>query len=253
VETQADLQAAYDWLLRERKRLDGYTNAQLAKIQNEHAAMITRHYTNEQVMILRSQELANKEDFLTRQTRGLQQQAQQLAERETALGEQREQLCKAHEEFAALQQSCTGVRRDAEVQQALLDTLRMETGAVQRDREKTREDLEVMEKRLQEQREARASEQALYAARQSQLDQRFNALEKAEEAAQQRLAELDDLETRLRDEIEERETQLAAERRSVEALTAQLRQRSKEEPVRKLFQKPAAPTAARHGNGAPGL
>jgi DNA repair exonuclease SbcCD ATPase subunit len=253
METQADLQAAYEWLLRERKRLDGYTNAQLAKIQNDHAAVIARHYTNEQVMILRSQELASKEDFLTRQTRGLQQQAQQLAEREKALADQREQLCRAHEEFAALQQSCTGVRRDAEVQQALLETLRMETGAVQRDRGKAREDLEVMENRLEEQREARASEQALYAARQAQLDQRFNTLEKAEEAAQQRLAELDDLETRLREEIEERETQLAAERRAVEALAAQLRQQAKEEPARKLLHKAGAPAAARPVAGAPAL
>jgi hypothetical protein len=231
VETQADLQAAYDWLLWERKRLEGYTNAQLTRIQNEHAAMIAKHYTNEQVMILRTQELANKEDFLTRQTRGLQQEALQLADREKALAEQREQLCKLHEEFAALRESCTGVRRDADVQQALLETLRLETVAVQRTREQAGQDLEAMEKRLQEQQAGRADEQALYAARQAQLDQRCDALEKAEDAAQRRLAELDELEARLRGEIGEREKQLVTERAAVEALARQLRQRYRDGKV----------------------
>jgi hypothetical protein len=88
-----------------------------------------------------------------------------------------------------------------------------------------------MEKRLQEQQVGRAKEQALLATRQAQLDQRFDALEKAEEAAQQRLTELDDLETRLRYEIEDREKQLAAERAAVEAFAAQLRQRYRDDKV----------------------
>jgi chromosome segregation ATPase len=228
VETQADLQAAYEWLQRERKRLENYTNSQLARLQNEHAAMLSRHYTNEQVLILRSQELANKEEFLTRQTRSLQQQAEQLAQRETALAAQREDLCRAHDENAAVQESCTGARPDADVQHALLDTLRSETLAIQHDREKAREDLEVMEKRLEQQREARDREQALLATRQAELDQRFSALEKAQEATERRLRELDDLEARLQQEIEDQENRLAAERKAVAAMAAHLRQQAQE-------------------------
>jgi hypothetical protein len=228
VETQADLQAAYEWLQRERKRLENYTNSQLARLKNEHAAMLSRHYTNEQVLILRSQELANKEEFLTRQTRSLQTQAEQLAEREKALAAQREDLCRAHDDYAAVQESCTGARKDAEVQHALLDTLRAEAIAVQRDREKAREDLDEMEKRLEQQREAREREQALLAARQAELDQRFNALQKAEDATERRLRELDDLEARLQQEIEDQENRLAAERKAVAAMAAQLRQQSQD-------------------------
>ena len=40
VETQADLQSAYEWLVREKKRLDGYTNAQLQRVQQELKAAI---------------------------------------------------------------------------------------------------------------------------------------------------------------------------------------------------------------------
>jgi DNA repair exonuclease SbcCD ATPase subunit len=228
VETQADLQAAYEWLVRERKRLENYTNSQLARLKNDHAAMLSRHYTNEQVLILRSQELANKEEFLTRQTRSLQEQAEQLAEREKALAAQREDLCRAHDEYAVVQESCNGVRHDAEAQHALLDTLRAETIAIQRDREKAREDLEVMEQRHEQQREARDREQALLAARQTELDQRFSALQKAEEATERRLRELDDLEARLQQEIEDQESRLAAEHKAVAAMAAQLRQQTSE-------------------------
>jgi hypothetical protein len=225
VETQADLQAAYEWLLRERQRLEAYTNAQLAHIQNEHGAMIARHYTNEQVLILRSQELTNKEEFLTRQTRGLQEQALQLAEREKALAAQREELCKVHEEYAAVQASCTGVKRDTEVQHALLETLRAETAAVQQDRERARKDLDAMEQRLLEQCATRAKEQALFSERQAQLDQRFNALEKSEQAVQRRLAELDDVEARLRQQIKDKEDLLTEEREALDLLAERLRQR----------------------------
>lgn len=227
VETQADLQAAYDWLVRERKRLEAYTNAQLTRLQQDHAAMVTQHYTNEQVMILRAQELASKEEFLTLQTRSLQEQAKKQAEREQALASQREQLCRAHEEYAALQESCTGVKRDAQLQHALLETLRAETEAIQSDRAKARADLHAMEYRLQEQRVLRDQEQALLSRRQAELDQRLKALDQAEQATQRRLAELDDLEARLRHEIEEQEKQLAIELKAVEVLAARLRQRNR--------------------------
>jgi DNA repair exonuclease SbcCD ATPase subunit len=227
VETQADLQTAYEWLLRERKRLDSYTNAQIARLQQEHSEMLKRHYLNEQALIVRSQEVTNKEDFLTRQNRSLQQQAQQLAQRETALAGQREQLCKANLEIAALQEASEGVRRETDQQHGLLETLRAETAALGQDRQKAREDLEALEQQLQQQRVARAKEEELLAARQAQLEQRFTALTRDENAVQRRLAELDDLEARLCQEIEEQEKQLANERRTLEAQAAQLRQQTR--------------------------
>jgi hypothetical protein len=54
------------------------------------------------------------------------------------------------------------------------------------------------------------------------MEQRYLALEKSEEAARRRLAELDDLEERLRQEVEEQERQLAQERQDMETRRAKL-------------------------------
>jgi hypothetical protein len=220
IETQADLQDAYE--LRERKRLEDYTKTQFTRLQSEHGAAITRNYLNEQALALRSQELRQQEQFLVQQSWALQQQARELAEREQALAGQREQLCRDHEGAAALDETGTGVRRDTDQQRTLLETLRAETAALQSDRLRALEDLKTLEETARQQREARAKQEALLAARQAHLEQRLLALDKSEEAVQQRLAELDDLEACLRKELEAEERRLAAERRSFEALAARL-------------------------------
>src|SRR5262245_36355796 len=60
-----DLQAANDWLRRERHRLEAYTRTQLARLQREHQALVGQNYINEQTLILRSQEMSRKEDLLS--------------------------------------------------------------------------------------------------------------------------------------------------------------------------------------------
>ena len=54
------------------------------------------------------------------------------------------------------------------------------------------------------------------------MEQRYQALEKAEEASKRRLAELDELEDHLRREFEQSERQLIAERREIELLRSRL-------------------------------
>ena len=65
----ADLQAACAWLQRERERLAGYTRDQLARLQDEHEALIKHNYRNEQALILRCQELSRMEEQLASQSR----------------------------------------------------------------------------------------------------------------------------------------------------------------------------------------
>src|SRR5688572_21077456 len=62
-----ELKAAAEWLRRERQRLEAYTRAQLGRIQQEHQALVGQNYLNEQTLILRSQDLARKEEVLLSQ------------------------------------------------------------------------------------------------------------------------------------------------------------------------------------------
>src|SRR5262245_46937399 len=104
VESAADLEAATAWLQRERKRLEAYTRAQLTRLQQEHQAVLQQNYLNEQALIMRSQELARREEMLQAQGRAVQQQAQEVSGRERALSEQLAQWWQANEQLAALEE-----------------------------------------------------------------------------------------------------------------------------------------------------
>src|SRR5262245_19858491 len=64
VRSQDDLTAATEWLQRQRQRPAAYTRAQLARIQDEPQALVQQNYLLQQGLILRSQELARKEEML---------------------------------------------------------------------------------------------------------------------------------------------------------------------------------------------
>jgi chromosome segregation ATPase len=219
----ADLQAAHEWLLRERKRLEAYTEAQLRRLHGEHQAMLQQNYLNDQGLVLRCQEVSRKEELLASQSRALQRQAEEVARREQALAEQLTQWWKAHEELANVQQLHANVAQEATAQQAMLGSLQSEIAALQQSREAARADLEAMAVAIESQRDARAKHQALLTAQQAQLAGRLESADRAEAAASRRLAELEELEVRLYREISEQERQLAAERRELRALEDRLR------------------------------
>jgi chromosome segregation ATPase len=208
--------------------LQQYTEIQLARIRGEHEALVNRIYHSEQTMILGCQELSRKEELLAQQSRVLQQQAGELSQRERALAGQLEQWSKVQGELADLCQARVRTEEETEQQRALLDTLRGEAMALQKSREATQAELEAMARALDEQREARAKEQALTRTHQAQMDKRLRDLDRAEQAVQRRVAELDELEARLREEFEGQERQLAEQRRDITALYARLRQRAQE-------------------------
>jgi chromosome segregation ATPase len=213
----ADVQVAYEWLRRERKRLDAYTSAQLARLRSEHEALVRQNYNNEQMLIVKSQELSRKEECLTAQSRTIQQQGLELSQREQALAGQLQEWCKA-------QEGLDTVRQETEVHQSMLAALATETAALQKTREEARADLEALAVALEQQREARARDEALYRARQAELEKRLEDADRAETVARQRMAEFDAVEERMLREMEDQEKQMAAERREFAALQSRLNQ-----------------------------
>jgi hypothetical protein len=227
IKDPSDLRAANEWLVREWERLKQYTEIQLARIQRESQGLLSQNHLNEQSMILGCQELSRKEELLARQSRALQQQANDLSCREQALTAR---LNKTVAQGGADGLPSSRALTDQEIaqHQTLLESLRNETLALQKSREVTQGELVAMARSLDEQREAREKEQTLTRALQTQMEQRRRALDKAEQAAQRRVAELDELADRLREEFEEQERQLAVKRKDVNALYARLRQQGTE-------------------------
>src|SRR5262249_18997265 len=162
---------------RERQRLEAYTRAQLTRIHQEHQAALQQGYLNEQALIMRSQELARREEMLQAQGRAVQQQAQEVSGRERALSEQLAQWWQANEQVAAVEEAGEVARRDAAHHQAVLGALQAETAALQQAREAARAELENVLASSRDQQQARAREEAALAERKAQLERRLYAAE----------------------------------------------------------------------------
>jgi hypothetical protein len=214
LESPADPQAAFAWLQRERHRLEMYTGGQLARLQREHQAMMQQAHFTEQALVFRSQELSRTEELLNEQSRALQKQAAELAEREQKLAPYLNQLRDAQAEWAELRRLSAALRQDTIGQRQLLDALRAE-GA--------RAGLETQMADLRRRQEEASRAEAALAQRAVELQQRLLALERAEDAVQRRAAELEEFEDQLRQEFEAQERQLAAERGEVLDMAARAR------------------------------
>jgi hypothetical protein len=224
-----DLKSAAEWVQREKERLAAYTRAQIQRLQADHQVLISQSYLNEQTLILRSQELSRKEEWLVAQGRALKEQAEELSRREQSLAAQLNQWGGVRQEMASVKETTRSVEQDTAAEVALLDALRSETEALHHSREVARTEFEALMKAIQEQGETRAREDAIRRASQDQFEQRRLAADRQETAMRQRLAELDDLETRLRREFEEQERQIRAQRQELAAREARLLSRPAEE------------------------
>ena len=85
--------------------------SQLSHVRAERQAALSQHYVNEQGLVLWSQELNRKEEFLAQQARSLQEQAAELSQWEGALLKQLEQRRQAEEELVVARRACEDVRR----------------------------------------------------------------------------------------------------------------------------------------------
>src|SRR5438105_4893429 len=194
LEDPSDLESAYEWLRAEKQRLEEYTRSQFATIQEQHQALLNKHFHSEQALAVRCQELNREMKFLAGQTETLQRRARELAEREAALSAQMERLAHAQEELLTLEQTSENIRQDTEKQRSLLEQLRAQTAELQTSDLASRREFDNFEVALKERQRAWEDKQAEISARQAEMEERYAALEKAEEAAKRRLAELDELE-----------------------------------------------------------
>ena len=113
-------------------------------------------------------------------------------------------------ELDGLCEARSRTEHEAEQQQVLLETLRTEAAALQASRAAAQAEMEAIAVALDEQREAAGEGPGPAREQQAQMDRRLRDVDRAEQAAQRRIAELDELEVRLREEFEEQERRLAA-------------------------------------------
>ncbi len=205
LEKSPELREAFHWLQAERRRLEEYTRNQFAALQQRHQAILAQHFRNEETLALRTQELNREMAFFAAQAKIIQERAGELARREKAVTEQAEKL-RAQQELRGLGEHTPGPNpADWQVEtEAPANGLAEAASA------------------LEEHQAAWEGKQAEITDRLAQMEQRYQALERAEEVARRRMAELDELENRLTQEFEKQERQLALERRQIEALRARL-------------------------------
>jgi len=207
---------AAEWLHRERQRLEAYTRSQLARIEQEHQAMVQQNYLNEQGLIFRAQELSRREEVLQAQGRGLQDQHRELARREQALAGQLQHWWEANEQLALLQEVNQTTREDTERMKSLRGALAGETAALQQAREAAAGELRNLLQAVEAAQQTRQKEEAVLKEQKTMLEQRIRQAERAAMASEQRQAELDDLEDRLRRELEEQEQDLRRRTRELQ-------------------------------------
>jgi len=191
-------QADYEWIQEEKKRLEAYTLSQLALVRQQREELLQRKNSTEQAMIQREQELNRQARLLANAGEILKRREQAVAEREAALTSQGQMLTQMQDQVRALQQTRDQLQREIEQHGLQREQQRLQATQLEESIRAARTELFNFEKPLKERQKAWEHEQALLATARSQLEQRRAALEKDEEAMKRRLAEVEEIESRLR-------------------------------------------------------
>jgi chromosome segregation ATPase len=220
----SDWQTEYQWVLEERRRLEAYTVSQFALIKQQREELLGRRAGIEETLALREQELNRQLRLLAEGSETQEKRNRELAEREAALAAQMETWAAARQELQALQQINSTLQTENEAQRILAEELRIQVAHLQEAVRAGRSELAVIEQVVRRRQQAAEEERGELAAARRQLEQRFAALEKAEESFRRRTAEIDQLEVQIRLELEQREQQVALEHKELEKARAKLRQ-----------------------------
>ena len=70
---QPNVKAAHEWLANEKRKLEEYTRSQFGTIQQQHQALLAKHFRSEEALALRAQELNREMQFLASQSEAMQQ------------------------------------------------------------------------------------------------------------------------------------------------------------------------------------
>jgi chromosome segregation ATPase len=222
LQSAEDMQAAYQWLQAERQRLEEYTRNQMAYIQGQHQDMLAKLFRSEEHVTLRYQEINRERQLLAAQSEALQKRSAELGQLEQSLASHVQELAVAKEKKSALVQASDALRQEIDGRRQVLEQLHPEVARLKQVEVSLRTELETVHLRIQQERQAWEKDQADLATRQSQVEQRYRALEANETAAQRRMKELEEWEERLHRDCEQQDKQLAAERRELDALRAQI-------------------------------
>jgi hypothetical protein len=202
LESPTDLRAAQDWFQAERRNLEEYTRQQFGLIEQQHYAVLTRHYQTEADIARRAQEINREMQFLAAQAEAMKERARGLAEWEAALTEQTERLARLQDEHAVGQPEGEQAER---ARLASLEALRAATSQRQLSEAAARAKFEATQALIHERQAVWEKKQAEFLARQEQLERRYRDLDKAEESLRRRSVEMDEVEERLLQTIEEAE------------------------------------------------
>ena len=173
--------------------------------------------------MLRQQELNRQAHVLGAYEAELHSRKQQWSEREAALTAQMDRLAGAEHELTSLQQATARVQVDNDSQRILQQELNSEGARLQEAARVYRAEVIALQQEISRYKGAFEEQQRNLAARMSQLEERFIAVENREAALFRRTRELDEMETQIRKELEERERQLDLESREIESLRNKLR------------------------------
>src|SRR5207245_11775287 len=144
-------------------------------------------------------------------------------ERMAVLKARQSRLAGAEPEITSRQQTTARVQEDNDSQRILQQELNSEGARLQEAARVYRAEVIAMQQEISRYKGAFEEQQRTLAARMSQLEERFIAVENREAALFRRTRELDEMETQIRKELEERERQLDLESREIESLRNKLR------------------------------
>ena len=94
-----------NWLQDEMKRMEAYTFAQLAKLEEQRKILLNHQLQVEREVVLKRQQLNQQVCLISSRLAALQKREQAMAERETALAAESERLRKSQQELLAMFQS----------------------------------------------------------------------------------------------------------------------------------------------------
>jgi len=201
----ADPSAEQQWLKEERLRLEDYLSKQFGVLQHRREELAAWQSRIEAALVAREQELNRLQKQLSSQEQTLQQREASIAALSSELQELEARAAPLRQEVAALQ--------------AQAESSRAEAARLGQAAETARADIQKLQE-LSAEHEGRLEQ---WRQRTQQVERRQLALEKAEQAQQQRTTEWQELENQVRRELEQREQELARERRILEEHWEQLR------------------------------
>jgi hypothetical protein len=100
-----DTLAEPSWLQDEMKRMEAYTFAQLAKLEEQRKILLNHQLQVEREVVLKRQQLNQQVCLISSRLAALQKREQAMAEREAALAAESERLRKSQQELLAMFQS----------------------------------------------------------------------------------------------------------------------------------------------------